>query len=431
MTVLPLDTLRAYLGLPPWQFWGFADPPGPNSIVPMKPDCPTVTYEYDWQGSDAAGRASIRQSIADAERMAADYLGFYPAPTANEAVVPWPRYHDIALHRGINRDATDRRIALQLPHGYVQALGVERLNLIGVADVSDGTLVYSAQFNPILQDTFTITLPLPSGMDLEANHVEVYFSDVDRFDSFDFSRALGSRWRIEPVHITVDELTNTLTITGRKWLVGRPILYENPVATVLRPQDPNNFVTSLEVYQRTIVDGTTLDDAQSVLLYESRDCCQHLPCCEVNHSTDPAAVGRVIARADIRDSTLGLVTPAKAIYHPDRNEWSSAWCCRFCEPDRVLIRYVSGVPLDNPLNGQMRTIVAQLAAAEMKRRVCACRDVNERLHDLQIDLTLESTETERYSVPMSHLENPFGSRRGHVRAWLLARDLILRRGIAV
>ena len=72
---------------------------------------------------------------------------------------------------------------------------------------------------------------------------------------------------------------------------------------------------------------------------------------------------------------------------------------------------------------------AQLAAAEAKRRVCACREQNERLHDLQQDLTLESTQTERYAFPPEWLTNPFGTRRGHIKAWLTARDLILRRGI--
>ena len=40
-------------------------------------------------------------------------------------------------------------------------------------------------------------------------------------------------------------------------------------------------------------------------------------------------------------------------------------------------------------------MVTMFAAAELKRRICACRDINERLHDLQLDMALQSTETAR------------------------------------
>ncbi len=424
---LPLDTWRAFLGLPPWHFWQFADGPGGNAIVPIVSKCSTLTYEYSWQGSDAAGRADVREAISEAENKLKDYLNYRPMPEyVDFALVDWPRHYDASMARLWDADATGRRVAVQAPEGYVQALGVEQLTLIGTATVAGLTLVYSAAFNPALQDTFTITLPTTA---TDPNEIAVYFSVGDRFDD----PAVGERWRIEPIQVSISG--GNVVIVGRKWLAGRPILYENPVAAVLNPQTAANFVTSLDVYQRmTDGDGTSVTTAQATLVYETNDCgrCWGRCCCSTGTtSSDPGAIGEVIARAGIRDAVLGLIAPAAAVY--DGTTWLSQWCCSgaFCNPDRVKLRYLAGFPLEN---GQMarkfQQIVARLAAAELKRRVCACREQNEKLHDLQQDLTLESTQSERYAVAQEDLSNPFGTRRGHVQAWRAVRYDILRRGIS-
>jgi hypothetical protein len=78
-----------------------------------------------------------------------------------------------------------------------------------------------------------------------------------------------------------------------------------------------------------------------------------------------------------------------------------------------------------------QSIVTMLAAAELKRRICACRETNERLHDLQLDMALQSTTTERYQRTDRDLNNPFGTRLGHIQAWKACQDLVLRRGVAI
>lgn len=420
---LPLDTFRAFLGLPPWHFWQFAD----QRIVPVQSKCSTPTYEYDWQGSDAAGRSSVREAIDEAENKLRDYLGYRPMPAyVDFATVDWPRYYDANKVRWRDVDASGRRVAVQTPEGYIQALGVESLTSIGTATTGGGTLVYTAQFNANLEDTFTITLPASV---TDPDEIAVYFAAADRWDG----SPVGARWRIEPVQVSISG--GNVVIVGRKWLVGRPILYENPVATTLDPTSAGNFVTSLEVYQRTTNgNGTSVTTCQATLVYETNDCgaCWGRCCCSSGTtSSDPGTVGLVIARAGIRDGLLGDVTPAAAIY--DGAQWLSQWCCAasYCDPDRVQLRYLAGYPLEN---GQMarkfQQVVSRLAAAELKRRVCACREQNEKLHDLQQDLTLESTETERYAVSQEDLTNPFGTRRGHVQAWRAIRYDILRRGIS-
>lgn len=424
--LLPLDIWRHEMGLSPWHFWGLAD----TRIVPIVANCSDLTFEYSWQGSDAAGREDVRWAIERAEEKLRTYLGYRPAPQYAEETIAWPRVGDAQFMRLRNLDATGRRVGVFAPEGYIQQLGIEQLTSIGTAAVGGGTLVYSDLFSTGFHDTFTITLPTTV---TDPAQIAVYFAAADRWDGSDASE----RWRVQPVMVRISG--GNVIITGRRWLVVKPLLYQNPRPNTqgLDPNNAANFVTSLEVYQRTTnTNGNTLTTSQATLVYESSDCGGWGAgfCCGCSGlmTNDPAAQGLVIARSGIRDSRLGLVTPAAAVYDATSGTWGDAACAScYAEPDRVTLRYLAGYPLES---GQMarrwQAVVAKLAAAELKRRICACRESNERLHDLQQDLTLESTETERYAVAPEDLSNPFGTRRGHVQAWRESKDHILRRGIA-
>lgn len=426
--LLPLDLWRQEIGLNPWLFWGLAD----GNIVKDDSKCSGLVREYSWQGSDAAGRDDLRRATERAEGMLYQYIGFRVAPEYVEETVNWARYHEAKYVRRMDYDATGRRVAVTAGEGYIQAMGVEQLTLIGTAIVNPApppsTLVYSDVFGTGFNDTFTITLPTTV---TDPSQIAVYFAAADRWDG----SPVSSRWRVEPVQVSI--AAGVVTIVGRRWLVVRPILYQAPVLNAINPTVAGNFVTSLEVYQRTTNgNGTTTATCQAKLIYESNDCGQFWgPCwCASGPpaSSDPGTIGAVIARAGIRDARLGLITPAAATF--DGTNWTSNWCawgCGYCEPDRVTLRYLAGYPLggDNQMAAVMQQMTAKLAAAELKRRVCACREVNERLHDLQIDLTLESTQSERFAHSPRDLDNPFGPRAGHVAAWKQADDYILRRGI--
>lgn len=421
MPLLPLDIWRAEIGLNPWLFWGVAGGP----IIDQS-KCSGLLREYSWQGADTAGRDDLRRAIERSETMLYDYLNYRVAPQYIETEpLPWPRFNDASMVRYRDVDATGRRVAIMAPEFHIQAMGVEQLTLIGTATVGGGTLVYSDQFNSGIDDTFTITLPTTV---TDITQIAVYFSAADRFDD---TRTFD-RWRIEPVQISISG--GNVTIIGRRWLVVRPILYESPILNALTPVGPGNFVTSLDVYQRTTNgNGLTVDDCQATLQYESSDCggwgagfCVG----QTNGSTDPGTFAEVIARSGIRDRTLGLLTPAAAVYNATTGLWAAASSCNcYAEPDRVILRYLAGFPLER---GQMakkwQQVVTVLAAAEVKRRLVACRETNERLHDLQLDMALQSTQTERYQRTNEALNNPFGTRLGHIQAWKMSSDNILRRG---
>jgi hypothetical protein len=425
MPLLPLDIWRQEIGFEPWKFWGCAD----GQVIKDDSKCSGLVREYSWQGTDAAGRDDLRRAIERAEEELSTYLQYRVAPQYVETLpLELPRFNDASMVRYRDVDATGRRVALLAPEFYITAMGVEQLTLIASATVAGGTLVYSDEFSTGFDETFTITLPTTV---TDPSEIAVYFSVGDRFDDL----AVGERWRIEPLQISISG--GNVTIVGRRWLVVRPILYQAPTLNAINPTNAANFVTSLDVYQRTTNgNGLTVDDCQATLQYESSDCggwgagfCVG----PANGSTDPGTVAEVVGRAGLRDKTLGLITPAAAVYNATTGLWSSMSGCFGCyaEPDRVILRYLAGYPLERGNMAKVwQQIVTMFAAAELKRRICACRDVNERLHDLQLDMALESTQTERYARSQRDLDNPFGTRLGHIQAWKKAQDHILRRGFA-
>lgn len=423
MNLLPLDIWRQEIGWNPWLFWGLA-----GGVVVDNSKCSGLVREYSWQGTDAAGRDDLRRAIERAEENLLGYLGYRVAPQYVETEpLPWPRFNDTSMVRYRDVDATGRRVAVMAPEFHIQAMGIEQLTLIGQATVAGGTLVYSDEFSTGFNDTFTITLPTTV---TDPAQIAVYFVTADRFDDLE----TGERWRIQPIQVLI--AGGNVTIVGRRWLVVRPELYQAPVLNAINPTNAANFAAALDVYQRTTNgDGLTVTTAQATLVFESSDCggwgagfCIG----QSNGSTDPGTVGEVVARAGLRDRTLGLITPAAAVYNATTGLWSAASSCDcYAEPDRVKLRYLAGYPLER---GQMakkwQQVVTMLAAAELKRRICACRETNERLHDLQLDMALQSTQTERYQRTAEDLNSPFGTRLGHIQAWKVAKHHVLRRGIS-
>lgn len=417
---MPLDIWRAQMGWSPWLFWGLAD----NRIIVDQSKCSGLLRQYSYQGSDAAGRQDLQYAIERAEEIARDYVGYWPAPRYVETEpLQWPRFNDASQVRYRNVDATGRRVAMLAPEFHIQAMGIEALAPVGLNEA----LTFSDVFSTGFDDTFTISIATTV---TEPTQIAVYFSASDRFDDM----ATMDRWRIEPLTISI--AAGVATIIGRRWLIVRPILYEAPTLNALNPTVAGNFATTLDVYQRTTNgDGNTIDTCQATLIYESSDCggwgagfCIGA----LNGSTDPGTVGEVIGRAGIRDRTLGLITPGAAAYNVSTGLWvSSSACACYAEPDAVKLRYYAGHPLERgAMARKWQQIISILATAELKRRICACRETNERVHDLQQDVTLQATETERYQVSQRDLDCPFGTRHGHIQAWKLSSDSILRRGFA-
>jgi hypothetical protein len=416
--ILPLEFWRQIIGYNPWHFWGLAD----NNIVPVTSKCNDVVHEYGWQGTDEAGRADIRAAILNAENIIKDNIGFWPAPVYTESKVAWPRYNNQRHYRLARVDVRGGWLPVDTGDGHIQVCGVEAFTLIE----ADQMVVYSDEDGDGLDENATITLPTTV---TDPNEIAIYVQTASRLLE---DNELSERWRIEPVNVTISG--GFATIKGKSWQFVEPILYEDKSHYPIDPTFAATFMPAISVYRRYTnmagVDSNT--DSQSALIWESRPC----NCCgsTILNSTDPASEGWVAGRAGVRDSYNGYVTPAEATWDAVNLQWVHPCnCMDTCgEPDKVLIRYLAGLPLDSYgwMQNWMRTTVARLATAEMTRRICACDQANREFSNWQLDVS-RTNSTETYSVSPELLSNPLGTRRGHLYAWQQIKNLARVTGVLI
>lgn len=412
MSLLPLDLFRQQIGYNPWHFWGLE-----NAKVPVTSSCNGLLKKYDWQDFDAASRSEITEAIETAEARLLEYLGFAPAPHYLSETHPYPQWQTTGEWRLSSIDADGRWVSVRMSEGYIQQTGVETLSVID-ASVS---VIYSDEDGDGLDETFTVIVPTTV---TDTDEIAVYFTATDRLDS----DGVGEAWRIAPVKVSLSG--GNATIIGRSWLLVRPILYEGAVTPDhLDPDTTGNFVTDVAVYRRyTALDGTTTATSQGVLTWESYPWPGWAICCGCgngNNSTDPASYAQAVARVGIRDSEKGIVIPGRAAYDTVNGVWSATWWNTCRPPDRVTIRYLAGWPLENSqMSKKWQAIVARLAAAELAVRICTDNVSSHVLHRWQFDRARAAgANDEQYSLASDDLDNPFGTREGHIYAWRQVKHL--------
>lgn len=428
--LLPLEFFRQIVGWDPWRFWGWSD----QDHLITRTACTPVIQEYDWQGNDAPGRADIVEAIVTAETRLFDYLRYEVAPRYKSDVLPWPRLSDRRMIRLGPYDADMRWLNVDLREGFIQAVGAELLTPIqlGVpvtfSDPDGDGLNELAVIGPIAT---TVT---------DISQIVLYVSSAYRFD---LDTAVGERWRIQPSIATISGGFVTIRAYGYTFM--QPLLKEGYATTLVDPADPTNFMTTVDVYQRSVatgVDAVAVTTSQGVVYWETRPYhgwwCQCSSCSTsptFNGSVyDPAAVAQAAARVGIRNARTGNVMPAEALYDTTTGEFAAQnW--GFCEdPDRVLIRYLAGTPLgpDGFMDRKWRNIVTRFAAAELKRQIVGCEAANRALEYWQQDMAkIGNASTDLFSVTPRVTDNPFGTRRGHVYAWTQVMDLPLITGAVV
>lgn len=411
----PLDIFRAQMGMHPWHFWQLA-----NSTAPVVTTCNDLVYQYAWQGGDAAARTDVALALESAEEKLREYLGYAVAPRYVTETLPWPQYLATGLHAHGYGAVDGHWQTVQLREGEIQAAGVESLTLIGTAAVA-----YSDADGDGLDETFTVTIATAV---TDASQIAVYFVTADRLES----AAVGDAWRIRPVNVTISG--GTATITGRSWLLVKPIKYEGVATATLDPDTASNLAATLAVYQRT-----TNTDTQATLIWDTLPwpayACGATSPPAFGSPYDPAATATAVARVGITDARRGIVHPAYAVYDAATATWSSSVCCVGRLPDRVTVRYLAGKTLLSTPDGAIdpawaRTICA-FAAAECGRPICACQDANRKLFYWQTDLARTGgNNDEAYgAISADDLNNPFGTRRGHVHAWRHVQQYKQQRGV--
>ena len=413
--LLPLYTFYELMGFNPWHSMGIA---GTGDLA-INTGCNTLVRRYEWQNSDAAGALSVAKAIEDAETKLRQYLGYSVAPHYVSETVAWP-LSDAPW------GSDGRWLSMQLTEGEVRAVGVETVAAIS----ANAAVVYTDEDGDSIDDTFTVTSATSI---TDVSQIAVYFSSADRFNGWGATTALSSRWRLQPVQISISG--GIVTVRGPKQLCVKPVKYEGAInigANGLDPGTAANFVTTLDIYQRyTATDGNTVSTSQAVITWETRPCHGWWCCCDSCCASDPysgspfdpAATAQAVARVGIRDARHGLVTPAASIYDSTTAIWEAQWpVCS--QPDRVTVRYLAGFPLGNDglMQEPYRTVVARLAAADLARNVCGCEQANRALYYWQFDLSQTARGDELFGISPENLNNPFGTRRGQVYAWKFIMD---------
>jgi hypothetical protein len=161
-----------------------------------------------------------------------------------------------------------------------------------------------------------------------------------------------------------------------------------------------------------------VDTAQAKLIWET------LPypfwaTTPTDNSRDPAALATAIARCTARDAESGVIGVGEAIYDATTGIWSSVNLTSSRPPDRIEVRYFAGDALvNNQINASWVTVVCRMAAAELGRRVSLCPERSKELAYWQIDRAYAGSATEeKFQAASGDLDNPFGTRNGHIYAW--------------
>ncbi len=410
---LPLATFFELMGFNNWHAFGWAD----NDALAITSSCNPVMFEDASQGYDQVGRSDIRGALETAENLVFQIAQFYPAPRFYEKEVQWSQLKDRRFSRigPYNEDA--RWKSTRINDGWVQDCGIEGLTAIQLnapvtlLDVNGDGYPDYFQIGPIAT---ALTDP---------REIAVYFNSVDRYDG----TGIEGRWRVEPIQASI--VGGQLTIRGRPWLIGRPVLSTGINPQILNPATTSNFASSLDVYRRFVNNaGTTTSTSQAVIIWETRPChgwwctCGPGGCCScttdpfVGALYDPRATAQATARVGIRDGRRGVLTPAEAILNPTTGIWEGFPTTICWEPDRVLLRLYAGYPLQS--NGQMsrfmQDIVARITAAELVQDICGCSESSRRLHYWQQDMSKVGADKELFAAAPQMISNPLGSpRRGH------------------
>jgi len=415
-----LEEFRRELSYHPYHFWGLA-----GTKAPVTSSCNDTVNEYAWQAPDIVGRREIAKAIQSAEEKLRTHLGFSIAPHYTEEVHDFPRYINPQFDRLGYAGSDGRWTPITTDEAELINGGIEKLVTIG-----DAVLVFSDSDSDGLNDVFTATIPTTV---TDADEIIAFFKTSDIPEGEDIS---GNRsWEIAPISVSISN--GTATIKGRIWQVVKPVLYQGIGKGPLDAADySNTYVSEISIKQRTTYSGTTVTDSQVAFIWETTP----YPLFPENsspiitNSLDPASIAYATGRMAIRNSENGLIGVGLATYDALTSQWCHNYYDAARPPDRVVIRYLAGVPrVKGLVNPTYRECVFRMACAELTRPICACDKANKQLHEWQFDLARTSgSGDESYgAVSREDLTNPFGTRRGHISAWKMVRDLGRQTGVAL
>ena len=407
-TLLALDRYAQVMGVPPPHFNQAVG----GTIFPAPGGCSQVWFQYSWQAGDRVAREDLALAIANAEEDIAEAIGYWPAPKfISEEAHRFPRHHRPDV-RGNGFDARGFRKGLKLNYGKVIQAGRRAVSFVGTATTAPGGgLVFDDLDLDTFDESATITLPTTLTDPCE---IKVYFTGHNG----------DPEWEIRPAR-SVEIIGPNVVITFWCWQLINPVLWEAlPTTTEEQALDLAGaiYVADVEVY-REYVDSTVASAEffwEPSVLVDSGDCC-HL--CG-GAGCEACALTSQEGCIHLRDPDLGLVAPTPASYNAVTG-WSATDYTECREPDMLKLWYYAGA-LDNlflagrrcdPLSDFWAEVIAWIATARLERPFCACGNLEALALDLRTDLAVMVSGGASYVLPERDLDNPFGTRRGEVKAW--------------
>lgn len=336
----PLDVFRREIGFNPFHFWQLT-----NERMPLNSECNTLVKEGMHLTTQALGREDIRLALSEAENAIVQYMGYDIAPRYRSETLPYSG------------------LPLQLPHGYVRALGTEMLNWI-----TETTVQYLDRDGDGIKETFEITFATTI---TDPDEIVVFFIAADRIDAEPIE--------IKPIDISIS--AGTATITGRSWLMVRPINYHGYNLGALDPDVPGVQAATVDVFRRTA------DSTNAITVNYANGETHTLL------ATDPIIV----------DTRLGMI---------GLNSYCRVWPSHCGYPVSLTVNYVAGwhAPQD------WYRAVCALAATYMEGGICSCDVALKRLHYWRQDMNKMTAEQISITQPLQY-SNPLGTKIGHDLAW--------------
>lgn len=377
-TLLPLDYFRRYLDVDPYFFWQMTytghQPEGYDKVY-----CHTRWLQEARRGPS---RSDCIDAIIQAEEDIANIGEWFTWPA--------PKYIDAERNRLIKPNRFtyfNTPYTVMTEYWKVKSVGLQTWTLIE----DDVELSY---------DGDDVECIVTVGSSVAEDEVVICYPDTTV--------------PIRPISVSISGTTATIQL--KRWLCGDPDLWDD--GDSIDATDADNLLSAVDIY-RVWIDQSD----QITIIWEPTKS-------EVCSSDAALCAGNSIAAcASDKDYDIGVVGWQVGTYDEDEEQWASTeWpVTRF--PDLAEINYTSGYSLggDRYMHRRMQPIVAKVAFGNLADYVYDAASKPEKIYHWMEDLSEPiSGEIGTRNVPMTVLDNPFGTMRGQVAAWKALKKLIGR-----
>ncbi len=419
-TLLSLPYYAQIMGINPVHFQGaIGDPIWPV----VSANCNDIWPRYSWQNADQVSHEDLARAIYDAEQEIARALGFYPAPYwIAQEVHEWPRHYRRDVWRRGGRNLRGARASIQARFGKFIQGGQRAVTPVCAASTVGLTLQYLDLDGDGFSETARINVPTDFTDPCE---LKVYFYDTGGVQE----------WEIRPARSKVIS-GGFLVAEFDSWLFVDPDLRSfYPTMAGFQAVDISttaNFVTTVDVYREyndyTASAATFLwEPDPSNLLASLCGSCGGTGCPACGLSSQEGCL-------HVRQTDNGMVVPAPGTYNETTEQWDQDAFTECRDPDHVSLYYFAGELNDRwrsnasceMLSNWWAHAIAWMATARLERPFCSCGNVEALAADLRIDLARNQPDRS-FQLDFNMLSNPFGTRRGEMRAWLRVKKMAGRR----